>query len=100
MYKRKTRRDSSTVSLQLIRKWHFSPSPLAGEGGGEGGYTSAPPPQSFPVKGEEDCWLFSWFEGALRACDIMDSLVSGMKNEMSSVIGYLEIGAYLEVGIW
>jgi hypothetical protein len=29
-------------------------------------------PQSSPVKGEENYWLFSWFEGALRACDIMD----------------------------
>jgi hypothetical protein len=46
-----------------------------GEGGGEGGHTSAPPPQSSPVKGEENDGSFSWFEGALQACDIMDYLV-------------------------
>ena len=34
----------------------LSLSPLAGEGGGEGGGQ---------CKGEENCWLFSWFEGAL-----------------------------------
>ena len=52
-----------------------------GEGGGEGESLSAPPPQSSPVKGEEDCWLFSWFEGAPWACSIMDSFLT--KEEKS-----------------
>jgi hypothetical protein len=42
----------------------ITPSPLEGEGGGEGGALPwPPPPQSSPIKGEDNNWQFSLFEG-------------------------------------
>jgi hypothetical protein len=38
------------ITLKITR---LSPSPLVGEGGGEGGIQYPPPPRSSPVKGED-----------------------------------------------
>jgi hypothetical protein len=46
-----------------LERGPFSPSPLAGEGGGEGKTHRLHVHLNPPHQREENCWLFSWFAG-------------------------------------